>query len=311
MRMIKVRRGCGVTDPVVLPLAGAFRPGFMIGLGIFLAGCLLLLLPQSVRAESGIQTPADGAVLSGVVAVRGTAEHPTFRKWQADLVLDGDESHATFLAMGDEPVRNDLLFTWDTTLYPDGDHQLRLRVVHSNLNYAEYFVPVTLRNGGAQAAGQPTEQPAADAAGDEGEEPSPAEPQERPAPEPRADAPDADRWIEVDISDQRLIGWENGVVRFDYQVSTGKPGFYTLPGTFSVYRKYEETRMRGNFGGESYDTPDVPWTMYYYGGFAIHGAYWHDDFGTPVSHGCVNLPVEQAKTLYEWADVGIPVVVHE
>jgi lipoprotein-anchoring transpeptidase ErfK/SrfK len=61
--------------------------------------------------------------------------------------------------------------------------------------------------------------------------------------------------------------------------------------------------------GADYDTPDVPWTMYYSGGFAIHGAYWHNNFGTPVSHGCVNLRVPEAKALYEWAPMGTEVVV--
>ena len=78
-----------------------------------------------------------------------------------------------------------------------------------------------------------------------------------------------------------------------------------MPGIFQVYRKYEQTRMTG----ADYDTPDVPWTMYYSGGFAIHGAYWHNNFGTPVSHGCVNLRVPEAKALYEWAAMGTEVVV--
>ena len=61
--------------------------------------------------------------------------------------------------------------------------------------------------------------------------------------------------------------------------------------------------------GPGYDTPDVPWTMYYSGSFAIHGAYWHDNFGTPVSHGCVNLRVPEAQALYDWSSVGTRVVV--
>jgi lipoprotein-anchoring transpeptidase ErfK/SrfK len=51
--------------------------------------------------------------------------------------------------------------------------------------------------------------------------------------------------------------------------------------------------------------------MYFFRGYAIHGAYWHNNFGTPVSHGCVNMRVEEAKALYEWASVGMEVVVHE
>ncbi|MBK8048168.1 MAG: L,D-transpeptidase [Anaerolineales bacterium] len=119
--------------------------------------------------------------------------------------------------------------------------------------------------------------------------------------------PDGKRRIEVDISDQRLTVWQGEVPIFETTVSTGKPGHRTLPGTFRVYHKYEQTRMTG----PDYDTPDVPWTMYYSGDFAIHGAYWHNNFGTPVSHGCVNVRVPEARAIFEWADVGTEVVVHE
>jgi hypothetical protein len=263
---------------------------------LMVAGLLSLLLFQPGQSAGAIHAPATSSVVSGLVTVQGTADHPAFRKWQVDLVLEGEEDRATFLALGEEPVVNGDLFAWDTALYPDGNHQLRLRVVHTNLNYDEYFVPVILRNGRVREEPPKAIEP----------EPAPAS-DVKPAPASVMTPPDAERWIEIDISDQRLIAWENGEIRFDYTVSTGKPGFRTLPGTFNVYRKYEETRMRGY----DYDTPDVPWTMYYSGGFAIHGAYWHDDFGTPVSHGCVNLPVDQAKALYEWADMGITVVVNE
>lgn len=61
-----------------------------------------------------------------------------------------------------------------------------------------------------------------------------------------------------------------------------------------------------------YDLPGVPWDLYFTrNGDVIHGAYWHDKFGEPWSHGCVNLPVEQAMKLYKWAEVGVPVTVKE
>jgi lipoprotein-anchoring transpeptidase ErfK/SrfK len=81
----------------------------------------------------------------------------------------------------------------------------------------------------------------------------------------------------------------------------------TIRGAFAVAHKYDRERMTG----PGYDTPDVPWTMYFKWGFAIHGAYWHNNFGTPVSHGCVNMRLHEAKVLYEWAEVGTEVVVHE
>lgn len=275
-----------------------------------LAACFWMMLaatPAFAQHDGAISAPQANASLSGVVTVQGMAQHPTFRKWQLDLLIDGDPQRATFLALGTEPVvSTDVLATWDTTLYPNGDHLLRLRVVHSNLNYDEIFVPVTIANTGAPPAAKP-EVVNAEA------KPEEATVEEKPTPAPtpvafRTDAPaDGERWIEVDISDQKLIAWQGDVPVFETIVSTGKPGFRTLPGEFAIYLKFEKARMRG----VDYDTPDVPWTMYYDGDFAIHGAYWHNNFGTPVSHGCVNLRVEEAKALYEWASKGTRVVVKE
>lgn len=112
--------------------------------------CLaLLILSPTIQA----QAPANGLTLengdvaaaSGVVAVWGVADHATFRKWQLDLLLSGTEP--VFLTLGEDPIPSpSLLAALDTSLYPDGEHQLRLRVVHSNLNYDEYFLPIRIAN---------------------------------------------------------------------------------------------------------------------------------------------------------------------
>lgn len=115
------------------------------------------------------------------------------------------------------------------------------------------------------------------------------------------------RWIQVDISDQRLIAWEGGTPVYAVKVSTGKKATPTLTGTFNVQTKLKKTRMRG----EGYDVPNVPHVMYYDRGYGIHGAYWHKSFGTPVSHGCVNVAPNHAKWLYEWASIGTPIVVQK
>lgn len=117
----------------------------------------------------------------------------------------------------------------------------------------------------------------------------------------------SERWIEIDLSRQRLIAWEGNRAVYAVIVSTGKASTPTRLGTFAVQTKYQSTRM----SGPGYDVPDVPYTMYYDGGMAIHGAYWHNRFGTPVSHGCTNVAVNHAKWLFEWASVGTPVVVHD
>lgn len=115
-----------------------------------------------------------------------------------------------------------------------------------------------------------------------------------------------DRWIEVNIATQRLIAWEGGVPVYAVIISTGTDDHPTQPGAFAIQSKHRTARMRG----PDYDVPDVPFTMYYSGGYAIHGAYWHRRFGTPVSHGCVNVAVDHAEWLFDWASIGTPVVVH-
>jgi lipoprotein-anchoring transpeptidase ErfK/SrfK len=115
------------------------------------------------------------------------------------------------------------------------------------------------------------------------------------------------RWIEVDLSTQRLIAWEGKTWVNAVIVSTGKDSTPTPKGTFEVYVKHSTARMQG----DDYDIPDVPHVMYFTGGYGFHGAYWHKRFGTPVSHGCVNLAPDKARWLYNFADVGTPVVIHQ
>ncbi|MBD1939242.1 L,D-transpeptidase [Microcoleus sp. FACHB-68] len=115
------------------------------------------------------------------------------------------------------------------------------------------------------------------------------------------------RWIEIDLAKQRLVAWEGDKSVYAIVISTGKDGTPTPTGTFAVQTKHRVARMQG----DDYDVPDVPFTMYYYGGYAIHGAYWHNKFGTPVSHGCTNVAVNHAEWLFNWADVGTPIIVHK
>jgi lipoprotein-anchoring transpeptidase ErfK/SrfK len=115
------------------------------------------------------------------------------------------------------------------------------------------------------------------------------------------------RWIEVKLSSQRLIAWEGDRPVYAVIISTGKAATPTPRGVFEVQTRHRTARMQG----DDYDIGDVPYTMYYSGSYAIHGAYWHNRFGTPVSHGCVNVAVNHARWLYNWASVGTPVVVRD
>jgi lipoprotein-anchoring transpeptidase ErfK/SrfK len=124
---------------------------------------------------------------------------------------------------------------------------------------------------------------------------------------PISSAPTEDKWIDLDLSDQRLVAYVGTVPVYAIRVSTGVPRMPTPKGQFHVYRKLAATLM----SGPGYYLPNVPWTMYFYKSYAVHGTYWHDNFGRPMSHGCVNLPTPDAKWLYDWTPEGTLVVVHD
>ena len=119
--------------------------------------------------------------------------------------------------------------------------------------------------------------------------------------------------IVIDRAKEILYAYDGETLFMQQLVSTGLDYTPTPRGTFWVYKKTPDAYMQGPLPGISsqyYDLPGVPWDLYFtYQGGAIHGAYWHDHFGQAWSHGCVNLPPDQAKKLYEWADLGTPVIV--
>lgn len=123
---------------------------------------------------------------------------------------------------------------------------------------------------------------------------------------------DNERWIEVDLSDQRVYAWDGSNQVFNFLVSTGKWNL-TPTGTYSIWTKLAKTKMSGGSKelGTYYYLPDVPCVMYFYKGYGLHGTYWHNNFGTPMSHGCVNLRTDDACALFAWASVGTRVTVHE
>ena len=113
-------------------------------------------------------------------------------------------------------------------------------------------------------------------------------------------------WLDIDLSEQRLYAYDGDTLEASFLVSTGVADHPTVTGTYAVYIKYLYTDMRG----QGYYLPDVPYTMYFYQGYGIHGTYWHNNFGTPMSHGCVNMLTSQAEWVYNFSKVGTPVVVH-
>lgn len=115
------------------------------------------------------------------------------------------------------------------------------------------------------------------------------------------------RWIEVNLGDQTVAVYEQNQLAFATLIASGIEPFWTKPGLFQIYQKLESTPMRGSFEADrsdAYYLEDVPWTMYYDKARALHGAYWHNGFGNPRSHGCVNLSVGDARWLFDWASEG-------
>ncbi len=107
--------------------------------------------------------------------------------------------------------------------------------------------------------------------------------------------------IYVDLSTQTLVAYQGKTQFLKTFVSTGKWG-KTPTGNFHIWEKLISTRMAGGEGAAAYNLPNVPYVMYFYHDFGLHGAYWHDNFGHTMSHGCVNMRQVDAKALFNWAD---------
>lgn len=116
---------------------------------------------------------------------------------------------------------------------------------------------------------------------------------------------DIEKYIEVDISEQRLYAYQDGRLVKTFLVSTGLPGWDTRPGSFAISQKVYSK----DYSGAGYYFPNTLWNMRFDGSRLLHGAYWHNNFGKKRSHGCVNLPYAQAEWLYNWSAVGTPVTV--
>lgn len=119
-----------------------------------------------------------------------------------------------------------------------------------------------------------------------------------------------EKHIYIDLTNQRLFADEGNSLIYTFAISSGK--WYPTPtGEFKIWIKLRYVRMEGGSSALNtyYNLPNVPYTMFFYNdkypkylGYGIHGAYWHNNFGHPMSHGCVNLSPDDAQKLYEWAD---------
>lgn len=123
-----------------------------------------------------------------------------------------------------------------------------------------------------------------------------------------------EKWISVSINKQTLVLYEGEKPVFATLVSTGEAGLdsaeettATKRGIFRVHTKHVTSTMASDEVGEEFELRDVPYVQYFAeGGYALHGAYWHDRFGTPKSHGCINLSPEDARRIFYWTDPPVP-----
>nr|WP_314844158.1 L,D-transpeptidase family protein [Schaalia odontolytica] len=128
-------------------------------------------------------------------------------------------------------------------------------------------------------------------------------------------AAEGEKWVDISLADNSVTAYVGGkVAGGPYYMVPGAPDTPTVTGTFHVYLKYDVQTMRGeNADGTKYETEGVPWVTYFTGSYAMHGAPWRSSFGWSGyggSHGCVNMPVDAAKFIYDWTDMGDTVVVH-
>ena len=130
-----------------------------------------------------------------------------------------------------------------------------------------------------------------------------------PPPEDQIQYPaegNGERWIDVNLSEQHVYAYEGDVVVNSFLASTGVAQTPTVTGKYKIYVKVRIQDM----SGPGYYLRDVPWVMFFYDEYGFHGTYWHNNFGTPMSRGCVNLTIDDAAWLYNWASVGTVVNIH-
>ncbi len=116
-----------------------------------------------------------------------------------------------------------------------------------------------------------------------------------------------EKWIDISLAEQKVRAWEGNRLAMEFPISSGlwAP---TPKGTFNIWYKTRNQTMAGGSRalGTYYNLPNVPNNMFFYKGYALHGAYWHNNFGHPMSHGCVNAPLASAAQIFEWTGPVVP-----
>jgi lipoprotein-anchoring transpeptidase ErfK/SrfK len=130
------------------------------------------------------------------------------------------------------------------------------------------------------------------------------------APPSNVNAAPGEHWIDVNLTTQSLTAYEGDQPVLTTNISSGAWPHLTVTGQFQVYIRYQSQDMNGLRLGYDYYLENVPYVMYFYKDYALHGTYWHNNFGFPMSHGCVNMKTADAQWLFNWSSYGTVVNVH-
>jgi lipoprotein-anchoring transpeptidase ErfK/SrfK len=124
-------------------------------------------------------------------------------------------------------------------------------------------------------------------------------------------------WLDISLVRQTLVAYQGTTPRFVTLVSTGRDGtgdpattHSTVQGVFLIHTKHVTATMSGDAADDEFDLRDVPYVQYFHEGYALHAAFWHDGFGGPRSHGCINLSPPDARYLFTWTDPPVPMRWH-
>ncbi|MSP26073.1 MAG: L,D-transpeptidase [Myxococcales bacterium] len=127
-------------------------------------------------------------------------------------------------------------------------------------------------------------------------------------------AKDGQKWLDINLTKQVLVAYEGMTMVYATLISSGEDGLAdpdtskraTIRGIYRVHTKWVTSTMDSRAVGEEFELRDVPYVQYFEEGYALHGAYWHDGFGTPKSHGCINLAPEDARRIFSWTEPAVP-----
>ncbi|HCK67012.1 MAG TPA: hypothetical protein DHW49_12175 [Anaerolineae bacterium] len=274
---------------------GKKKRNLILPILLIAVGCVVFIF----AAWSAVTSPVFASILNGSPASPASADSQSFAQFNV--------AKPTYTPSGVQPVAQEIFPTVTATQFIQ-----QQAVVIQPTDIPATDVPPTatleLATATLEVATLPSEPPSEGVAYAEivPDTPTPIYPT-AVAYVPPASPGNGVRWFDVDLSDQRMYAYEGDTLVRTFVVSTGTWQTPTIKGKFKVWIKLRSAPM----SGPGYYLPDVPYIMYFSGDYGIHGTYWHNNFGVPMSHGCVNLSIPDAEWAYNFAVVGTVVNVHD